>query len=157
MMTLHHVGLTVRDLEASVEFYCSVVGCRIRARSEAAGGEEVEMLTGVAGAEVAIADLDVPNGGYLELLQYVSPPSPPLEQARPRPGHTHLAFHTDDVDTIYRRLMERGAKVTSPPVTLHDPGSEWDGARAFYATDPDGRTVEFVTMRRRDPKAPASR
>jgi catechol 2,3-dioxygenase-like lactoylglutathione lyase family enzyme len=148
MMSLHHVGMTVRDLKASVEFYCAVVGCRIRAQSEAAGGEELQTLTGVAGAEVAVADLDVPNGGYLELIQYVSPRAPALEQERPRPGHTHLAFRTDDVDSIYRRLLERGAAVTSPPVTLHEPGSEWDGARAFYATDPDGRTIEFVALRR---------
>jgi len=149
MMTLHHVGMTVGDLQASVDFYCNVVGCRVRARSDAAGGEEVQTLTGVAGAEVAIADLDVPNGGYLELIQYVAPRSPGLAQDRPQPGHTHLAFRTDDVDAIYRRLLERGAAVTSPPVTLHDPGSEWDGARAFYANDPDGRTIEFVTMRSR--------
>jgi len=146
MMSLHHVGMTVRDLEASVEFYCSVLGCRVRARSEAAGGEELQTLTGVAGAEVAIADLDVPNGGYLELIQYLSPRAAPLEQDRPRPGHTHLAFRTEDVDSIHRRLLARGAPVTSAPVTLHDPGSEWDGARAFYATDPDGRTIEFVSM-----------
>jgi catechol 2,3-dioxygenase-like lactoylglutathione lyase family enzyme len=149
MMTLHHVGMTVRDLRASVEFYCSVVGCRVRAQSAPAGGEEVRTLTGVPGAELAIADLDVPDGGYLELIQYVAPRSAPLRQDRPQPGHTHLAFHTDDVDAIYRRLLERGAQVTSPPVTLHDPGSEWDGARAFYATDPDGRTIEFVSMRPR--------
>jgi glyoxylase I family protein len=147
MMALHHVGMTVRDLQASVEFYCTVVGCRIRARSESAG-VEVETLTGVRGAHVAIADLDVPNGGYLELIQYLSPRPAPLRQDRPQPGHTHIAFHTDDIDAIYQRLLERGAPVTSPPVTIVDPGSEWDGARALYATDPDGRTIEFVSMRR---------
>jgi catechol 2,3-dioxygenase-like lactoylglutathione lyase family enzyme len=144
MMALHHVGMTVRDLRASIEFYCTFVGCRVRSQSEAAGGEEVEILTGVPGAEVAFADLDVPGGGYLELIQYIAPRSAPLRQERPQPGHTHLAFSTEDVDAIYRRLLERGVAVTSPPVTLVDPGSEWDGARAFYATDPDGRTIEFV-------------
>jgi len=146
MMSLHHVGLTVRDLPSSVEFYCTFVGCRIRSRSESAG-EDVKALTGVPGAEVAIADLEVPNGGYLELIQYLSPPSAPLHQDRPQPGHTHLAFRTEDVDAIYRRLLDRGVPVTSPPITIVDPGSEWDGARAFYATDPDGRTIEFVSMR----------
>jgi glyoxylase I family protein len=147
-MSLHHVGLTVRDLRSSVEFYCTFVGCRIRSRSESAG-QDVQTLTGVPGAEVAIADLEVPNGGYLELIQYLSPRSAPLHQDRPQPGHTHLAFRTDDIDAIYRRLLDRGVAVTSPPITIADPGSEWDGARAFYATDPDGRTIEFVSMRSR--------
>jgi catechol 2,3-dioxygenase-like lactoylglutathione lyase family enzyme len=144
MMTLHHVGMTVRDLRASIEFYCTFVGCRVRSQSGAASGAEVEILTGVPGAEVAFADLDVPGGGYLELIQYLAPRLAPLRQDRPQSGHTHLAFSTEDVDAIYRRLLERGVAVTSPPVTLVDPDSEWDGARAFYATDPDGRTIEFV-------------
>ena len=30
MMALHHVGITVRDLRASIEFYCEFVGCKLR-------------------------------------------------------------------------------------------------------------------------------
>jgi catechol 2,3-dioxygenase-like lactoylglutathione lyase family enzyme len=148
MMSLHHVGLTVRDLRASVEFYCTMVGCRIRGQAAASAAAQLRLLTGVADAEVAIVDLDIPGGGQLELLQYLAPRCEPLAQTRPQPGHTHLAFLTDDVEGMHRRLTERGAPVTSAPVTLVDPGSEWDGAKAFYAMDPDGRTIEFVSLRR---------
>ena len=145
-MRLHHVGLTVGDLEASVEFYCSILGCRVRARAEGAG-EDLRTLTGVRDAHVRIADLDVPGGGWLELIQYLVPVQARLEQSRPQPGHTHLAFHTDDIEAAHRRLIERGFAPTSEPVMIEDPGGEWDGARAFYATDPDGRTIELVSLR----------
>ncbi len=147
MMRLHHAGLTVRDLETSVEFYCSVLGCKVRARA-ASADPELRTLTGVPAAEVRIADLELPDGGWLELIQYLVPTLSTLEQARPQPGHTHLAFRTDDVDGVHRRLLERGFTPTSAPVTLVDPGTVWDGARAFYATDPDGRTIELVALPR---------
>jgi catechol 2,3-dioxygenase-like lactoylglutathione lyase family enzyme len=146
MMALHHVGITVRDLRASIEFYCKFLRCKLR--SESAGtGDDLKTLTGYRDAHVAIADLDLPDGGALELLQYLAPQAAPLNQERSQPGHTHIAFVTSDVDEIYRRFVEHGIPATSPPVTIEDPGTVWDGARAFYATDPDGRTIEFVTMR----------
>jgi len=146
MMRLHHVGLTVRDLEVSVEFYCRLLGCTVRGRTQSADAE-LRTLTGVPEAQVRIADLDLPDGGSLELIEYLAPVRAPLEQSRPQPGHTHLAFRTDDVEGAHRRLLEHGYQPTSPPVTLIDPGTEWDGARAFYATDPDGRTIELVSLR----------
>ena len=83
----------------------------------------------------------------MESLQYLAPQSGPLKQERSQPGHTHIAFLTSDVDAIYGRFVEHGIPSTSPPVIIADPDSEWDGARAFHATGPDGRTSEFVTMR----------
>ena len=146
MMALHHVGLTVRDLRASIEFYCKFVGCRLRSESQSSG-EDLRALTGFRDANVVIADLDLPDGGALELIQYLAPRSDPLNQERSQPGHTHVAFLTGDVDAVYRRFVAHGMLPTSPPIEIADPASEWDGARAFYATDPDGRTIEFVTMR----------
>jgi len=150
MMALHHVGITVRNLRESVDFYCRLLGCTVRGES-VSSGEDVGMLTGCPGARLAIADLDLPDGGALELIQYLEPQSAPLRQERSQPGHTHVAFLTRDVDACYRRCVEHGIAPTSPPVEVIDPGSEWDGARAFYATDPDGRTIEFVAMRSNSP------
>jgi catechol 2,3-dioxygenase-like lactoylglutathione lyase family enzyme len=146
MMALHHVGLTVRDLRASIEFYCRFAGCKVRAESQS-DGEDLKVLTGYPDARVAVADLDLPNGGSLELIQYLAPQSTPLNQERSQAGHTHIAFHAGDVDAVYRLFVRHGVTPTSAPVEIVDPGSEWNGARAFYATDPDGRTIEFVTMR----------
>ena len=155
MMALHHVGITVRTLRESVDFYRRLLGCTVRGESMSSG-EDVGMLTGHAGARLAIADLDLPDGGALELIQYLEPQSAPLQQERSQPGHTHIAFLTGDVDAAYRRCVEQGISPTSPPVEVVDPGGEWDGARAFYATDPDGRTIEFVTMRAQPPALSAA-
>jgi catechol 2,3-dioxygenase-like lactoylglutathione lyase family enzyme len=145
MTTLHHVGLTVTDLEESIAFYCAILGCAIRERSEGSG-VEVETLTGVSDAHMVTADLELRNGAILELIQYLTPPGVPLVQQRNQPGHTHIGFLVEAVDAVYERLIAHGAVPTSRPVTIVEPGSAWDGVRAIYACDPDGRTVEFLEM-----------
>jgi glyoxylase I family protein len=142
---LHHVGLTVSDLEASIEFYCAVLGCVIREKSESRG-PDIEALTGVAGAHLLTADLELDGGAILELIQYLAPEADALTQHRHQPGHTHVGFLVDDVDAAYERLRARGSTPSSRPVAIEEPGSAWDGVRALYASDPDGRTVECLEM-----------
>lgn len=146
MSGLHHIGLTVADLERSIAFYEAVLGATIRERSENSG-DEVAMVTGLAGARIIAADLELPGGGLLELVQYVAPPAERLEQQRHQPGHTHIGFLVDDADAAYDRLVARGAVPTSRPVRIAEPGSAWDGVRVLYVCDPDGRTIECVEAR----------
>ncbi len=145
-MSLHHIGLTVSDLERSIAFYEAVLGATIRERSENSGAEVAE-VTGLAGARIIAADLDLPGGGWLELVQYVAPPAQRLAQERNQPGHTHIGFLVDDADAAYERLVASGAVPTSRAVRIVEPGSVWDGARVLYVCDPDGRTIECVEMR----------
>jgi catechol 2,3-dioxygenase-like lactoylglutathione lyase family enzyme len=140
---LHHVGLAVGDLEHSIAFYQALLGCRIRERSRNSG-LEIEQLTGVAGADIMTADLELPDGALLELIQYVSPKGARLLQDRHQPGHTHLGFVIDNVDAARERLATLGAHQISGPLTIVEPGSAWDGARVLYACDPDGRTIECL-------------
>jgi catechol 2,3-dioxygenase-like lactoylglutathione lyase family enzyme len=141
--SLDHVGLTVQDLDRSIQFYCTVLNCVVRERAVIAGAE-VETLTGVPGAVIHTADLQLSCGGLLELLQYLGPSRTVLIQRRFEAGHSHIAFRVDDVDRARIRALSAGALDCSPPVTLNEPGSSWDRARVCYARDPDGRTIEFV-------------
>jgi catechol 2,3-dioxygenase-like lactoylglutathione lyase family enzyme len=145
MTRLHHVGLTVSDLDVSIEFYCAVLGCTIRERSES-GGTEVEALTGIAGARIRTADLEMESGAILELIQYLAPRAGTLAQLRYQPGHTHIGFQVEDIDAVYDRLTARGSIPSSRPVAINEAGSAWDGVRAIYACDPDGRTVECLEL-----------
>jgi len=143
MSTLDHIGLTVGDLDRSIQFYSTVLDCVVRERAVIKGAE-VEMLTGVAGAVIHTADLNLSCGGMLELLQYLGPNPTVLAQRRFDAGHSHIAFTVNDVDATRMRALSAGALDCSLPVTLNEPGSSWDQARVCYALDPDGRTIEFV-------------
>jgi catechol 2,3-dioxygenase-like lactoylglutathione lyase family enzyme len=143
MSRFDHIGLTVGDLDRSIQFYCTVLDCVVRERAVIKGAE-VETLTGVAGAVIHTADLNLSCGGMLELLQYCGPSRTVLAQRRFDAGHSHIAFTVEDVDATRMRALSAGALDCSLPVTLNEPGSSWDRARVCYALDPDGRTIEFV-------------
>ncbi|MGA2780028.1 MAG: VOC family protein [Steroidobacteraceae bacterium] len=151
MSRLDHVGMTVEDLDRSIAFYCSVLDCIVRERA-VIDGAQMQTLTGVSAAQIHTADLQLPGGGMLELLQYVGPVPAVLEQRRHDAGHSHVAFCVEDIDETRRRALAAGALDCSAPVRLDEPGSSWDRACVCYARDPDGRTIEFVE--RSPPTAP---
>jgi len=143
LSSLDHVGLTVQDLDRSIEFFCTVFNCTVHERGVISGAA-VETLTGVAGAVIHTADLKLARGGMLELLEYQGPSRTVLIQHRFNAGHSHIAFTVDDVDAARTRALSAGALDCTVPVTLNEPGSSWDRVRVCYARDPDGRTIELV-------------
>jgi catechol 2,3-dioxygenase-like lactoylglutathione lyase family enzyme len=114
----------------------------LRARGEAEGSSEFA-ITGIADAAVRWADLQLPHGQVLELIEYERPRGTPSRPEPNDPGATHISLRVPDADAACERLREAGASVRTDPVTIESPGA-WDGARAFYAADPDGVTVELI-------------
>jgi catechol 2,3-dioxygenase-like lactoylglutathione lyase family enzyme len=138
---LHHVGVTVADLDRSLGFYRDLLGLHVETR---VSDVEAEDVTGIPGARLSIADLDLPDGRVIELIEYTSAGGQPLDQRTSDAGSAHLAIAVDDIDAAWARLTDAGVTVRSPPVTLVDSGPRWTGARVLYAVDPDGVTVELV-------------
>jgi catechol 2,3-dioxygenase-like lactoylglutathione lyase family enzyme len=148
ILGLDHVSVTTGDIARSLAFYRDVLGLPVRAVGELSG-EEVDRITGVAGARLLSADLDLGRGQLLELLEYVG--SVDGEALAPeRPGSGHIGLMVDDVDRLHRALVEAGITVKSAPVELTEPG-DWFGVRCMTVLDPDGVAVELVERPRRAP------
>jgi diaminopimelate decarboxylase len=139
---LDHVAVTSGDLDRSLAFYHGLLGLELRARGQAEGSSEFE-IAGIPNPSVRWADLELPNGLVLELIEYMDPRGEPSRPEPNDPGATHISFRVPDVDAILLRLRDANVSVRSEPVTITTPGA-WEGARCFYATDPDGVTVELI-------------
>jgi len=139
---LDHVAVTSGDLERSIGFYRDLLGLTLRSRGDGFGPAEHE-ITGIDAAEVRWADLELPHGQVLELIEYVDPRGTPSRPAVNDPGATHISLRVSDIEAIHHRLTDANVSVRSRPVTITEPG-EWQGARCFYASDPDGVTVELI-------------
>jgi diaminopimelate decarboxylase len=139
---LDHVAVTCSSLERSLAFYRDLLGLELRARGEAEGQSEFE-ITGIARARVQWADLHLRHGQVLELIAYLDPAGVPVRPAPNDPGATHISLRVSDAEAACARLREAGVEVRSEPVRIDAPGA-WEGARAFYASDPDGVTVELI-------------
>jgi catechol 2,3-dioxygenase-like lactoylglutathione lyase family enzyme len=145
MKGLHHFGVTVKDLDASIRFYHDVLGLEfINEPSPWFEGEELSRGVGVTGAALRQVSLAL-GETTLELLEYRSPPS---ETERPLPsnsrGASHVAFLVDDIEATKADLEAKGIEFYSP-VNVVDDGV-LAGWRWVYFEDPDGYPLELVEV-----------
>jgi catechol 2,3-dioxygenase-like lactoylglutathione lyase family enzyme len=134
---MHHMGLTVSDLQRSIEFY-ERLGFTVDERIEEEG-EEVERGVGVPGAHLDVAML-TRAGGRLELIQYLDDEGAPAALPNNGTGAAHVCIQVEDVDAAVAELAGQGIEFMSDPIT-HEAGIRW-----VYAKDPDGVTAELIQV-----------
>jgi catechol 2,3-dioxygenase-like lactoylglutathione lyase family enzyme len=148
--SIFHVGFVVRDLDASLRFYCDGLGLVLRHRQRQ-DNAYTGTLVGYSGAALEIAQLRLsegeppPSGHVLELIAYERPPSGPADGERSTLGAGHLAFVVDDIFETAARLAALGAQLINQPVEITEGINA--GGWAVYLHDPDGVTLELVQPR----------
>jgi catechol 2,3-dioxygenase-like lactoylglutathione lyase family enzyme len=137
-----HTGITVSNLERSLDFWQNVLGFEF-SHSAHQSGAMAEQITGVKDAELTLAVLKTPGGHKIELLEYHAPPDRKHVALRPCDvGSVHVAFTVDNLDTILSKIAASGWKAAGEPQTLTvGPNA---GKRVVYVRDPDGTTIEFM-------------
>src|SRR5205807_6276770 len=140
-----HTGITVSNLERSLEFWQNVLGFEFSHRAHQTG-ERVEQITGVKGAELKLAVVKTPSGHKIELLEYLAPTDRKRE-ANLRPcdvGHVHVALAVENLEPLLEKIAASGWKAAGKPQTLtRGPNA---GKRVVYVRDPDGTTIEFMEV-----------
>ena len=145
MKALHHVGITVKDLDASIRFYHGVLGLDfVNEPSPWFDAPDLGPAVGVPGAALRQVSLKL-GDTTLELLQYRSPES---ETTRPllsnNIGASHVAFLVDDIYATKSELEGKGISFYSD-VNVVDEGV-LAGWRWVYFEDPDGYPLELVQV-----------
>ena len=139
------VGLTVSDMERSVDFYTGVLDFTKETDDELAG-EPVEELQGVFGARIRVVRLRL-GEERLQLTEYLAPrgrPAPADARSNDR-WFQHVAIIVSDMDRAYARLRQFGVQHASTgPQTLPETIPAAAGIRAFYFRDPDGHPLEIL-------------
>jgi catechol 2,3-dioxygenase-like lactoylglutathione lyase family enzyme len=151
ILGLDHLSVTTADIERSLGFYRDVLGLVVRSVGEVSG-DAVERITGVAGARLLGASLDLGGGQSLELIEYARPG----EQhgwSSTAPGSGQIGLAVDDLDGARRRLADAGITIRSEPTEVTEGGST---GRRMTVIDPDGMPVELVE-RSREPATARSR
>ena len=137
-----HTGFTVADLARSLRFYRDLLGFEVVAE-QVAEAEYLGRVVGFPGVRIKMAFLRVPGDGHrLELLEYLTHPGEPTPRETNRPGNGHICLYVDDLAALHARLAAAGVTFMSEPVDITAGVNK--GARAVYARDPDGFTVELL-------------
>jgi lactoylglutathione lyase len=136
---IHHSGIGVHDMEASLKFYCDQLGLEKGEDVEVEGPLVGEIVGLPPDAKVRIVHLKVCDGQELELFQYMKPSASkfPQDFLQSDGGVIHVALIVDDLMEIYERLKAEGVKFNSKPYNL-------GGGLCVYMRDPDGITVELM-------------
>ena len=122
MKGVHHTGITVSNLERSIDFYHGVLGLEFdNEPSPIFDDEDLGQKVGVPGAALKQVTLRV-GDARVELLEYAAPESPndaPLPQNAL--GAEHVGFLVDDIEAEVRALEARGIQFFAP-ITYGDEG-----------------------------------
>lgn len=138
----HHHGFTVSDIDRSLRFYRDALGLKVERISVRKNLPSYDMILGYANVELQVAILThQPSGFLLELFQYINPPAVRRELQNYYIGSSHVALQVDDIDAQYEILRSHGFSSIGPPVDVVRDGRRV--ARAMYALDPDGISVEM--------------
>ena len=142
---VHHVGITVRDVGRSVEFWSSFLGTEARWR-QTLTAPYLGTVVGYPGVHIDAAVIDLPGGTILEILSYQVDDKTPNPPETANPGNVHICIEVDDIDAMWERAVACGAQPISPgPVLItHGPNQ---GVRGCYLRDPDGITFELFKPR----------
>lgn len=144
---LHH-GLTVSDLDRSVQWYCDVLGLQ-EVHRQVGDNDYTRALVGVPGASVRVSQLSLPrqadswpSSHVVELIEYTTARGVLVHPQPNDTGATHLAFVVVDIDEVCARVTASGSKLRNPPVKVSAGVNK--GSRACYLHDPDGHTLELM-------------
>ncbi|MDX2186240.1 MAG: VOC family protein [Opitutaceae bacterium] len=119
----HHVAVICSDYPTSKDFYTKILGLRVVRENLRAGRNSYKL------------DLEIPEGGQIELFSFPNPPKrPSYPEAR---GLRHLAFEVDDLDAAVAGLAGHGIVVE--PVRV----DEFTGKRYTFFKDPDELPIEL--------------
>ena len=128
MTFFFYTGITVRDLDRSINFYTEVMGMKLTARIK-------NPYTNGEFAELASREGELPN---LELNWYAD-----LKEYKNGDELDHLGFLVEDADQEHERFKKLSVEIAKEPY-------ETQNHVIFFIKDPDGIWLEIVSKRHKD-------
>ncbi len=123
---IHHAAIICRDYSRSRQFYSEILGLKIIAEHYRAERDSYKL------------DLQLPDGGQVELFSF---PHPPARVSRPEAcGLRHLAFKVSNLDDWHAYLQAHGLAVEAIRV------DEYTGKRFCFFADPDDLPLELYEL-----------
>ena len=136
---LHHVGITVRDLEESLAWYERVFGLQPEFIAEGSG-PELSTAVGVPEANLRFAFLRF-GTCVVELLCYDNEREDHYDRSNADVGSAHVCIDVPHLQTAYEDLLGKGVEFLAPPLNIDD--GPLAGCAFVYFKDPNGVTLEL--------------
>ena len=139
------IGITVKDMSASVKFYSEVLGFE-KISDEEFTGDGYEKLEGVFGLHIRVVHMQL-GEEQIELTDYLTSGgrSIPEDMQSNDLYFQHIAIVVSDMDKAYEHLRRYMVMhVSTAPQTIPASNVAAAGIRAFYFHDPDMHNLELI-------------
>jgi catechol 2,3-dioxygenase-like lactoylglutathione lyase family enzyme len=136
---VHHVGITVRDLEASLDWYERMFGVE-REFIAHGSGPDLSTAVGVKDAKLRFAFLRF-GSCVVELLCYDNEREDSYERSNADVGSPHVCIDVPDLRAAYEDLKSKGVEFFAPPLDITE--GPLEGCAFVYFKDPNGVTLEL--------------
>jgi len=138
-----HAGITVSDLDRSLDFYCGLLGLELRLRRLYEEREIARIVDVPEATAFDIAFIRIPGTSVeIELIEYQGCDRKGWDGRPCDYGTGHFALAVDDIDALYEDLSARGAVFRSAGAVEQVSGPR-RGGKSVYLHDPDGYIIEF--------------
>src|SRR6266498_4431410 len=145
-IAVESIGMTVSDMDRSVEFYSALTFQKVSDIEVL--GEQYEHLEGVFGARVRIVRMQLGNE-YVDLTEYLAPRGRPipLDSRSNDLWFQHIAIVVRNMDQAFEKLRALKVQfVSTGPQTLPPSIKAAAGIKAFYFRDPDQHNLEVISF-----------
>ena len=121
MFHFSHVGIVVKSMDESVDFYTRVLGCKVHKQHQ---DENLQFTLLKA------------ENQEIELLKFSED-----NKERKEGVISHIAFSVEDIVKEINRLKDLGINLA-----IDQPREVMGGMKIFFFTGPSGESIEFVQV-----------
>jgi catechol 2,3-dioxygenase-like lactoylglutathione lyase family enzyme len=155
MQGVHHVSISVPDIDVARRFYIDLLGAEeVTAFEWEPGNAWIDAIVGIEGSAARSFMARLKNI-HIEVFEYTSPVSEPQDPKRPvsQNGYTHIGFQVDDIVAVHDRMVEAGLTFNTAPdmsvITIDEQGNK-HGHAATYGRDFFGNLFEIMEIHPND-------
>ena len=143
-----HIGFTVPNLQAAVDFFVNVIGCEafheLGPFQSDADWMQTHLNVHPRAVMKKLRFLRCRNGANFEIFEYDSPDQNRQQPRNSDVGGHHLAFYVDDIDAAIAYLKSRSVRILGEPtVRTEGPNA---GQTWIYFLTPWGMQLELVSF-----------
>ncbi len=143
---IYHVGLTVSDLDRSIQFYRDVLGLQVQGEI-LMEGPETEAMFRRKNCKARVAYLrgsDKTSMPPVELIQFLDGEISRQPADLFTTSVSELCFYTEDIEEMYQHLQQQQVDCLSAPQSFDFTAGGFGKSKAFYFRDPDGIILEMM-------------
>jgi len=133
---MHHTGLSVTDMERSLELYRDILGMEVEWDLTIKDIPAFGTIIGLPGVEERIVMMKL-NNCHIELFQFYEPKGKKIERRQCDIGYMHVAFVVDELDDICRKLEEKG-------IEFYSKAEDLGTFSVIFFKGFDGETIELM-------------